>query len=61
VVDVGTNAIDGRLLGDVQAEVAASAGALSPVPGGVGSVTTAELLLATATAAADQKNVGALR
>jgi methylenetetrahydrofolate dehydrogenase (NADP+) / methenyltetrahydrofolate cyclohydrolase len=61
VVDVGTNAIDGRLVGDVQAEVAASAGALSPVPGGVGSVTTAELLLATATAAADQKNVGAHR
>jgi methylenetetrahydrofolate dehydrogenase (NADP+) / methenyltetrahydrofolate cyclohydrolase len=61
VVDVGTTASDGGLVGDVAAEVAGKAGALSPVPGGVGPVTTAELLLATATAAADQKNVGALR
>ena len=61
VVDVGTNASDRGLVGDVAAEVAGNAGALSPVPGGVGSVTTAALLLATATAAADQKNVGALR
>jgi methylenetetrahydrofolate dehydrogenase (NADP+) / methenyltetrahydrofolate cyclohydrolase len=61
VVDVGTNASDGGLVGDVASEVAAKAGALSPVPGGVGPVTTAELLLATATAAAAQKNVGALR
>ena len=61
VVDVGTNASDGGLVGDVAAEVAGNAGALSPVPGGVGPVTTAGLLLATATAPADQKNVGANR
>ncbi|ANY07903.1 bifunctional 5,10-methylenetetrahydrofolate dehydrogenase/5,10-methenyltetrahydrofolate cyclohydrolase [Pseudonocardia sp. HH130630-07] len=46
VVDVGTNtAPDGRLVGDVDVEDAASrAGAISPVPGGVGPVTTALLL-----------------
>ena len=47
MVDVGTNpGPDGSLLGDVDAaSVAAVAGALSPVPGGVGPVTTARLLL----------------
>jgi methylenetetrahydrofolate dehydrogenase (NADP+) / methenyltetrahydrofolate cyclohydrolase len=54
VVDVGTNtAADGGLAGDVDAAgVAAIAGALSPVPGGVGPVTTAQLLLNTVAAAA---------
>jgi methylenetetrahydrofolate dehydrogenase (NADP+) / methenyltetrahydrofolate cyclohydrolase len=53
VVDVGTNpTADGALIGDVDADsVAAVAGALSPVPGGVGPVTTAQLLLNTAVAA----------
>jgi methylenetetrahydrofolate dehydrogenase (NADP+) / methenyltetrahydrofolate cyclohydrolase len=52
VVDVGTNpTADGGLVGDVDADgVAAVAGALSPVPGGVGPVTTAQLLLNTAVA-----------
>ena len=45
VVDVGTNATaDGGLAGDVDPAVAQVAGALSPVPGGVGPVTTAMLL-----------------
>ncbi len=54
VIDVGTNpTADGGLVGDVDAvSVAAVAGALSPVPGGVGPVTTAQLLLNTAVAAA---------
>lgn len=54
VVDVGTNPTpDGGLVGDVDAEpVGAVAGALSPVPGGVGPVTTAQLLFNTASAAA---------
>ncbi len=53
VVDVGTNtAADGSLVGDVEAaSVASVAGAVSPVPGGVGPVTTARLLLNTVTAA----------
>jgi methylenetetrahydrofolate dehydrogenase (NADP+)/methenyltetrahydrofolate cyclohydrolase len=54
VVDVGTNtAADGSLVGDVDAAaVAPVAGMLSPVPGGVGPVTTALLLDHTVTAAA---------
>lgn len=45
VVDVGTNAVDGKLVGDVDyAAVAAVAGAVSPVPGGVGPLTAVLLL-----------------
>jgi methylenetetrahydrofolate dehydrogenase (NADP+) / methenyltetrahydrofolate cyclohydrolase len=53
VVDVGTNpTADGGVVGDVDADaVAAVAAALTPVPGGVGPVTTAQLLLNTAIAA----------
>ncbi|WP_405585906.1 bifunctional 5,10-methylenetetrahydrofolate dehydrogenase/5,10-methenyltetrahydrofolate cyclohydrolase [Streptomyces sp. NBC_01190] len=53
VVDVGTNpTADGGLVGDVDAEsVAGKAGALSPVPGGVGPITTALLLHHTVQAA----------
>ncbi|WP_224403376.1 bifunctional 5,10-methylenetetrahydrofolate dehydrogenase/5,10-methenyltetrahydrofolate cyclohydrolase [Pseudonocardia sp. ICBG1034] len=49
VVDVGTNtAPDGSLVGDVDAvDVARRPGALTPVPGGVGPVTTALLLAHT--------------
>lgn len=54
VVDVGTNPTDdGGLVGDVDAaSVAEKAGALTPVPGGVGPVTTALLLQHTVQAAA---------
>lgn len=53
VVDVGTNPTeDGRLVGDVDAaQVRRTAGALTPVPGGVGPVTTALLLQHTVAAA----------
>lgn len=52
VVDVGTNAsADGGLVGDVDAGVAGKAGSLTPVPGGVGPVTTALLLRHTVEAA----------
>jgi len=44
VIDVGTNATDDGLAGDVDPAVAEVAAALSPVPGGVGPVTTALLL-----------------
>ena len=44
VIDVGTNATPGGLAGDVDPAVADVAGALTPVPGGVGPVTTALLL-----------------
>jgi methylenetetrahydrofolate dehydrogenase (NADP+)/methenyltetrahydrofolate cyclohydrolase len=54
VIDVGTNATpDGGLTGDVDAAVADVAAALSPVPGGVGPVTTALLLRHVTDAAAN--------
>jgi methylenetetrahydrofolate dehydrogenase (NADP+) / methenyltetrahydrofolate cyclohydrolase len=55
LIDVGTTATDdGRLLGDIDADsVDGRAGALTPVPGGVGPVTTALLLANTVAAAAD--------
>ncbi|WP_426764420.1 bifunctional 5,10-methylenetetrahydrofolate dehydrogenase/5,10-methenyltetrahydrofolate cyclohydrolase [Pseudarthrobacter sp. 1G09] len=59
VVDVGTNVLpDGSLVGDVDgASVNGIAAALTPVPGGVGSVTTALLLLHTVEAALQQSPV----
>lgn len=53
VIDVGLNRLpDGRLAGDVAfAEAAAVAGAITPVPGGVGPMTIACLLENTITAA----------
>jgi methylenetetrahydrofolate dehydrogenase (NADP+)/methenyltetrahydrofolate cyclohydrolase len=45
VLDFGVNEVDGQLVGDVAFdEVAAVAGALTPVPGGTGPVTNAVLL-----------------
>ncbi len=44
VIDVGINRVDGRLVGDVAEEAREVAGLLTPVPGGVGPMTIAELL-----------------
>ena len=45
VIDVGTTVIDGKLMGDVDFESAVRvAGAITPVPGGVGPVTNIALL-----------------
>ena len=53
VIDVGTNVTDaGQLAGDVDPAVAGVATALSPVPGGIGPVTTALLLRHVVEAAA---------
>jgi methylenetetrahydrofolate dehydrogenase (NADP+)/methenyltetrahydrofolate cyclohydrolase len=51
VLDVGQSPVDGRLLGDVAAEVAEVAGALSPTPGGTGPMTVAMVIAGTLTAA----------
>jgi methylenetetrahydrofolate dehydrogenase (NADP+) / methenyltetrahydrofolate cyclohydrolase len=53
VIDVGVNrTTDGRLVGDVAfSEAAAIAGAITPVPGGIGPMTIACLLENTVTAA----------
>ena len=45
VIDAGTNQVGDQLVGDVERDsVAAVAGALTPVPGGVGTVTTAMIM-----------------
>jgi methylenetetrahydrofolate dehydrogenase (NADP+) / methenyltetrahydrofolate cyclohydrolase len=54
VVDVGNHRVEGRLVGDVDPEVAEVAGALTPVPGGVGPMTVAMLLANTVRAASEQ-------
>ncbi|GBF04388.1 bifunctional 5,10-methylene-tetrahydrofolate dehydrogenase/ 5,10-methylene-tetrahydrofolate [Deinococcus aerius] len=57
VIDVGINRVPGEgggkahLTGDVHPDVAEVAGALTPVPGGVGPMTIAQLLANTASAA----------
>jgi methylenetetrahydrofolate dehydrogenase (NADP+)/methenyltetrahydrofolate cyclohydrolase len=52
VIDVGTNRVDGKLVGDVDFDaVRERAGAITPVPGGVGPMTRAMLLVNTLAAA----------
>jgi methylenetetrahydrofolate dehydrogenase (NADP+)/methenyltetrahydrofolate cyclohydrolase len=52
VIDVGINRVDGRLVGDVATDEARDvAGAITPVPGGVGPMTIAMLLRNTLVAA----------
>ena len=51
VIDGGINRTDAGLVGDVDPAVAAVAGALTPVPGGVGPMTIACLMRNTLAAA----------
>ena len=45
IIDVGINRIEGGLCGDADfARISAKAGAITPVPGGVGPMTIAMLL-----------------
>jgi len=56
VVDVGINVVEGRIVGDVDFESAATvASAITPVPGGVGPLTNA-LLLTHLIRAAERQN-----
>lgn len=56
VIDVGTTVVDGDLKGDVDYESAlAVAGAITPVPGGVGPVTNIALLRNVVKAAASSR------
>lgn len=51
VIDVGINRLEKGLVGDVEPSAAERAGALTPVPGGVGPMTVAMLLWNTVQAA----------
>jgi len=60
VVDVGTTLVDGRLVGDVDFTSAVEvAGAITPVPGGVGPMTIACLLRNTLLAACRRRGLPA--
>lgn len=55
VLDVGINRVNGKTVGDVDFEgVQAAAGAITPVPGGVGSVTTV-MVIESLVAAAERQ------
>ncbi len=59
VIDVGTNRTDAGLVGDVDFEgVRTKARAITPVPGGVGPMTRAMLLVNTVAAAQAQLAAG---
>lgn len=57
VIDVGINRTDAGLVGDVAPEAAEVAGAMTPVPGGVGPMTIAVLLRNTLVAAGRRAGV----
>src|SRR5262249_14423576 len=62
VIDVGTNRTDDGLVGDVDFEaVSELAGAITPVPGGVGPMTIAMLLVNTVEAARLRHKIAASR
>ncbi len=62
VIDVGTNPTpEGGLAGDVDADAAGAASALTPVPGGVGPVTTILLMRHTVEAAVVRAAAGRAR
>lgn len=59
VIDVGVNRTDAGLVGDVDFDAVVDvAGGITPVPGGVGPMTRAMLLVNTLTAAAARRSVG---
>jgi methylenetetrahydrofolate dehydrogenase (NADP+) / methenyltetrahydrofolate cyclohydrolase len=51
VIDVGINRVDGKVVGDVDEGVREVAGYVTPVPGGIGPMTIAMLLVNTVRAA----------
>jgi len=58
VIDVGINKVNGKIVGDVDFDdVKDVAGAITPVPGGIGVLTTLMLLRNTVKAAKVQNNL----
>jgi len=61
VIDVGMNRVDGKLTGDVDFDaVEPIASAITPVPGGVGRLTVATLMINTVTLGATRRGVAEL-
>ncbi|MGE3662489.1 MAG: bifunctional methylenetetrahydrofolate dehydrogenase/methenyltetrahydrofolate cyclohydrolase [Pseudonocardia sp.] len=58
VLDVGVSRVDGKLAGDVAADVAEVAGLVAPNPGGVGPMTRAMLLTNVVEAAEKDAGIG---
>ena len=56
VLDVGVSRVDGKIAGDVAADVAEVAGFVAPNPGGVGPMTRAMLLKNTVLAASKRRS-----
>ena len=57
MLDVGVSRVDGKIAGDVAADVAEVAGFVAPNPGGVGPMTRA-MLLTNVVAAAERLAAG---
>lgn len=58
VIDVGINRVDGKLIGDVEFDIAAKKAAyITPVPGGVGPMTVAMLMKNTLQAYENHLNI----
>jgi methylenetetrahydrofolate dehydrogenase (NADP+) / methenyltetrahydrofolate cyclohydrolase len=55
VIDVGINSVNGKVTGDCHPDIARVAGAMTPVPGGVGPMTIAMLLVNTLKACESEK------
>ena len=54
IIDVGINVVDGKVIGDVEAGAIDIVKAMTPVPRGVGSVTTSALMMKVVLAALHQ-------
>jgi methylenetetrahydrofolate dehydrogenase (NADP+)/methenyltetrahydrofolate cyclohydrolase len=57
IIDVGTNRVDGKVVGDVAEDAWNVAGFITPVPGGVGPITVA-ILLANVLTLAERRQGG---
>lgn len=56
IIDIGTNRMDGKVVGDVAEDAWEVAGFITPVPGGVGPITVAMLLANVLTLAERRQN-----
>jgi methylenetetrahydrofolate dehydrogenase (NADP+) / methenyltetrahydrofolate cyclohydrolase len=57
VVDVGWSRVDGGIIGDAHSDIKTVVGALTPVPGGVGPVTVAQLMRSVVAVASQRESL----